>query len=61
MLKVLKEREYDPDDAETLLAAFKVALYYNQYEALWRIINSYNNKYNYYTKLLDPENKGYIE
>jgi hypothetical protein len=26
MLKVLKEREYDPDDAETLLAAFKVSL-----------------------------------
>lgn len=34
MLKVLKEREFDPDDPETLLAAFK---------------------------LLDPENKGYIE
>jgi Ca2+-binding EF-hand superfamily protein len=24
MLKVLKEREYDPDDSETLLAAFKL-------------------------------------
>lgn len=34
MLKVLKEREFEPDDPETLLAAFK---------------------------LLDPENKGYIE
>jgi hypothetical protein len=24
MLKVLKDREFEPDDAETLLAAFKV-------------------------------------
>ena len=34
MIKVLKDKEYEPDEPETLLAAFK---------------------------LLDPENKGYIE
>ena len=26
MLKLIKEREYEPDDPETLLAAFKVIL-----------------------------------
>lgn len=49
IFSVMKEKEFEPDESETLLAAFKVSF------SLFKVFSSRPSK------LLDTENKGFIE
>ena len=47
----MKEKEFEPDESETLLAAFKVR---------YSLLNVFSSRFSK-LKLLDTENKGFIE